>query len=220
MRALVSWSSGKDSAWALHVARQDRSAEIVGLLTTVNRTYDRVAMHGVRRELLQAQADAVGVPLYLVEIPRDCTEEEYEKLMLAALHLARNEGIEAVVFGDLFLENVRRQREQLLARAEVQPLFPLWRRSTSVLAMEMLDAGVVAHLTCVDPRLISANLAGRRWDRALIDALPPGADVCGENGEFHTFVCAGPMFSQPIPVTSGDIVARNGFIFADFLSKE
>jgi uncharacterized protein (TIGR00290 family) len=217
MKALVSWSSGKDSAWALHIARRELKVEVVGLLTTVNRRYERVAMHAVRRELLEAQAAAVGLPLWPVEIRDACTHDEYDGLMRAAIDGARSEGVEAIVFGDLFLQDVRRYREEQLAAAAVQPLFPLWARPTRALATEMLAAGLVAKVTCVDPRLISASLAGRSWDSAFIDALPPTADPCGENGEFHTFVCAGPMFTRQIPIKSGEVVTRDGFVFADLL---
>ena len=217
LKALVSWSSGKDSAWALHVVRREQPVEIVGLLTTINRTYERVAMHAVRRELLEAQASAAALPLWPVEIPYPCSHEEYDGQMRSALVDARIEGIDAVVFGDLFLEDVRRYREEQLARAMMQPVFPLWRRPTDALADEMLAGGLVARVTCVDPRLIPAEFAGRTWDSEFIAALPPGADPCGENGEFHTFVSAGPMFSRPIPITSGETVARDGFVFADLL---
>ena len=217
MKALVSWSSGKDSAWALHVVRRQPTVEVVGLLTTINRKHARVAMHGVRRELLEAQAAAAGLPLWPVEIPDPCSHEDYEEAMLVAIKAARSEGVGAMVFGDLFLEDVRRYREQQLAEEGVQPLFPLWGHPTRALATEMLAAGVVAHITCVDPRLVSSSRAGDLWDDAFIADLPPSADPCGENGEFHTFVSAGPMFSRPIQIVAGQTVTRDGFVFADLL---
>jgi uncharacterized protein (TIGR00290 family) len=216
-RVLLSWSSGKDSAWALHELRRAGDVEVVGLLTTLSEPHDRVAMHAVRRPLLEAQAAAAGLPLWPVPIPSPCSNAEYEAAMEAALARARAEGVEAVAFGDLFLEDVRRYREEKLAPTGVRPLFPLWGRPTTALAREMLAAGTVAHLTCVDPRQVPAGLAGRRWDATLLAELPPAADSCGERGEFHTFVSAGPMFTAPLAVRVGDVVERDGFVFADLL---
>ncbi len=221
-RVLLAWSSGKDSAWALHVLRQaaarDPAApQVAGLLTTVNATHQRVAMHAVRRELLAAQARAADLPLREVPIPSPCSNAQYEQAMGAAMAAARAEGLTHVAFGDLFLEDIRRYREQKLAGTGLAPLFPLWGRPTRALAEEMLDAGVVAHLTAVDPRQVPSALAGRRWDRALLAELPPAADPCGENGEFHTFVSAGPMFAAPLAVRAGEVVTRDGFTFADVL---
>ncbi len=221
-RVLLAWSSGKDSAWALQVLRQAAARDpaaprVTGLLTTVNATHQRVAMHAVRRELLAAQARAVGLPLVEVPIPSPCSNAQYEEAMGAAMAAAREQGVTHVAFGDLFLEDIRRYREQKLAGTGIAPLFPLWGRPTRALAGELLDAGVVAHLTAVDPRQVPAALAGRRWDRALLAELPPAADPCGENGEFHTFVSAGPMFSAPLAVRVGEVVQRDGFAFADLL---
>jgi uncharacterized protein (TIGR00290 family) len=216
-RILLSWSSGKDSAWALHELRRAGDVEVVGLLSTLSEPYDRVAMHAVRRSLLDAQARAAGLPLWPVTLPSPCSNEAYEAAMGAALVRARAEGVEAIAFGDLFLEDVRRYREEKLAPTGIHPLFPLWGRPTAALAQEMLAAGVVAHLTCVDPRQIPGALAGRRWDAALLAELPPTADPCGERGEFHTFVSAGPMFAAPLGVRTGEIVERDGFVFADLL---
>jgi len=221
-RTLLAWSSGKDSAWSLHVMRQaaarDPSApRVVGLLTTVNATHDRVAMHAVRRPLLAAQAAAAGLPLHEVEIPWPCTNADYERAMGAAMDRARADGIEHVAFGDLFLEDIRRYREEKLAGTGITPLFPLWGQPTAALAQQMLAGGLIAHLTAVDPRQVPGALAGRRWDAALIAELPPSADPCGENGEFHTFVSAGPMFTAPIAVRVGEVVERDGFVFADVL---
>jgi len=216
-KCLVSWSSGKDSAWALHVLRCEGRVDVVGLLTTMSEPYDRIAMHGVRRELLVAQAGAAGLPLVAVDLPMPCSNEQYESRMAAAIARARTEGIECIAFGDMFLEDVRRYREDRLAGTGIEPLFPLWKRPTAGVAHEMLAAGVRAWVTCLDPRRVPASLAGRAWDASLLDDLPADADPCGENGEFHTFVSAGPMLARPIPVLSGDVVERDGFVFADFI---
>jgi uncharacterized protein (TIGR00290 family) len=223
MRTWLSWSTGKDSAWALHVLRSRpawREVEVAGLLTTFNAVHDRVAMHAVRRELARAQARAAGLPLIEVELPSPCPNEAYEELMAGVCARATAEGIEAMAFGDLFLEEVRAYRERQLAPTPLAPLFPLWKSDTRVLASEMLDAGLCAILTAVDPRQVDGRLAGRFFDRALLAELPPGADPCGENGEFHTFACAGPMFAQPIGVRAGEVVERDGFVFADLVPAE
>lgn len=214
-RALLAWSSGKDSAWTLHVLRQQGAVDVVGLLTTVNAAAGRVAMHAVREELLRRQAEACGLPLVTVPIPSPCTNEEYERAMSAVMAQARTDGITAVAFGDLFLEDVRRYREERLAGTGVDPLFPLWGRETRALAGEMLDGGLRARLTCVDPRQVDRALVGREYDRRLVAELPPGADPCGERGEFHTFAYAGPMFDGPIAIAGGEVVERDGFVFAD-----
>ncbi len=220
LRTLLSWSSGKDSAWSLHVLRQRQDVEVVGLLTTVNEAYDRVAMHAVRRELLQAQADAARLPLWSLPIPNPCTNEEYEARMREMVRRAVAEGVRAMAFGDLFLEDIRAYREQNLAGTGLQPLFPLWQEPTPLLAHTMLAAGVRASVTCVDPRQISAAFAGRAWDEQFLNDLPASADPCGERGEFHTFVSAGPMFRSPISVTAGEVVERDGFVFADLLLQQ
>jgi len=214
-RALVSWSSGKDSAWALHVLRQRAEVEVVGLLSTISTTYDRVSIHGVRRSLLAAQAAAAGVPLVEVPLPSPCPNDVYEKEMMRALAGARREGVEAIAFGDLFLADVRRYRERMLDGTGLRPLFPLWERDTRALAEEMLAAGVEAWVTCVDTRQVPAALAGARWNAAFLAALPAAADPCGERGEFHTFVAAGPMLARPVAVRPGAIKPRDGFVFAD-----
>jgi len=218
-RAWMSWSSGKDSALALHEARSRGDVEIVALLTTVNETHARVAMHAVRESLLEAQAAAVGLPLVKVSIPSPCSNEVYEERIGEAMARARAEGVSEVVFGDLFLEDIRAYREKQLATVAMRARFPLWGRPTAALAREMIDVGLEAVLTCVDPRALPARFAGRRFDRALLDELPPTVDPCGEKGEFHTFACAGPMFAAPIAVETGEIVERDGFVFADVLLK-
>jgi uncharacterized protein (TIGR00290 family) len=215
--AWMSWSSGKDSARALHEVRTAGSVEVVGLLTTVNSTADRVAMHGVRRALLEAQAAAVGLPLQVVELPWPCPDGIYEERMTAALDQGRQVGIGAVVFGDLYLEDVRAYREQALEGTGVMPVFPLWGRPTDELAGELLSLGFRAIVTCVDLAQAPGELAGRWYDEALLADLPAGADPCGENGEFHTVVVDGPGFSHPIEVERGVVVEREGFVFADVI---
>jgi uncharacterized protein (TIGR00290 family) len=215
-RALLSWSSGKDSAWALH-KMQGQGVEIAGLLTTFNHDADRVAMHAVRRTLVEAQAAAAGLPLRSVELPWPCSNEQYEALMAEACRSAVAEGFEAVVFGDLFLRDVRAYRERALSGSGLAPLFPLWEIPTRALAHEMIRKGLRARITCVDKKALDASFAGREFDPALLDDLPASADPCGENGEFHTFAYAGPMFSRPIPVAAGELRDADGFVFADLL---
>lgn len=205
-KALLAWSSGKDSAWALHTILQRGEFEIVALLTTVNRDHQRVAMHAVRESLLEAQAAATGLPLVKVMIPSSCPNEIYEKAMGEAMLRARADGVSHVIFGDLFLEDIRAYREKQLASCRMTPVFPLWRQDTRHLAEEMLAGGLSAFLTCIDPRKLDRGFAGRRFDADLLAALPSSLDPCGENGEFHTFACAGPMFRSPIPVAVGEIV--------------
>jgi uncharacterized protein (TIGR00290 family) len=215
MRTLLSWSSGKDSAWALHVLRADPRVEVAGLLTTVNAEARRVAMHAVREELLDRQAAALGLPVVTLGIPSPCSNEEYDAVMRSAVARVRAEGIEAIAFGDLYLEDVRRYREERLRETGIAPIFPLWKRPTAALAREMVDAGLRAVLTSVDPRRLDRSFVGRTFDAALLADLPPDVDPCGENGEFHTFVFAGPMFPSPLDVETGPIVERDGFVFAD-----
>lgn len=215
MKLLLSWSSGKDSAWALHVLRQDPAVHVVGLLTTFNEAADRVAMHAVRRTVVEAQAAAAGLPLWPVMIPSPCPNEIYEERMRAALDRAREEGVGGVAFGDLFLEDVREYRESRMAGTGIRPLFPLWGRPTRELAGEMIAAGLRARITCVDPRKLDRSYAGREFDSALLDSLPEDIDPCAERGEFHTCCYAGPMFDGPLALDSGDVVERDGFVFAD-----
>ena len=214
-RVLVSWSSGKDSAWMVHVLRAAAGGEIGGLLTSFNVEAGRVSMHAVRRALVEAQAAALGLPLTAIPLPYPCSNEIYEARMREAVTAAVAAGYTHVAFGDLFLEDVRRYREERLAGSGLEPLFPLWGRPTPALAREMVTGGLRATLTCVDPRQLDASFAGRAFDAALLDALPPAVDPCGERGEFHTFAWDGPMFARPVPVTRGEVVTRDGFVFQD-----
>lgn len=216
-RSWLAWSSGKDSAWALHTVRQRGDLEVVALLTTMNRTYRRVAMHAVREELLELQAAAAGLPLIKVQIPSPCSNEVYEAAMAQAMSRARADGVRHVIFGDLFLEDIRAYREKQLAACGMAPVFPLWRRDTRALAGEMLAGGLDAYISCVDPKRLDSSFAGRQFSASFLNDLPPGVDPCGENGEFHTFANAGPMFRTPIRVLNGEVVERDGFVFADLL---
>jgi len=216
-RVLVSWSSGKDSAWTLHRLRQEPGVEVGALLTTFNAAAERVAMHAVRADLVRAQADAAGLPLWEVPLPSPCPNAEYEARMADAVRRARAEGFTHVAFGDLFLEDVRRYREQRMAGSGLEPLFPLWGLNTAELAREVIAAGVRAILTCVDPRQLAPAFAGRDYDAQLLADLPEGIDPCGERGEFHSFVWAGPMFRAAVPVVRGVTVERDGFVFADLI---
>jgi uncharacterized protein (TIGR00290 family) len=216
-RALLSWSSGKDSAWSLHVLRQQREYEIAGLLTTINAAADRVAMHAVRRELVEAQAASAGLPLWTLPLPWPCSNADYERTMREACARAVAEGIAAIAFGDLFLEEIRAYREKQLRNTGLQPLFPLWGLPTRALAEDMIAGGLRARLTCVDPKVLPSEFAGREFDLQLLHDLPPNIDPCGENGEFHTFCYAGPMFRAPIAIRSGEVVQRDGFCFRDLL---
>jgi uncharacterized protein (TIGR00290 family) len=219
-KALLSWSSGKDSAWALHLLRR-QDVELVGLLTTINQQFERVAMHAVRTELLRAQADAAGLPLWEVPLPWPCSNADYEAAMSRAIERARAQGVSVMAFGDLFLEDIRAYREQKLSGTGIRPIFPVWGLPTDQLAKDMITGGLQARLTCVDPKQLPGSFAGRAFDAALLAELPGGVDPCGERGEFHTFTHAGPMFQRSIGIAAGDVVERDGFVFADFtLAKE
>jgi uncharacterized protein (TIGR00290 family) len=220
-KALLSWSSGKDGAWALHELRQRGQVEVVGLVTTFNEAFHRVAMHGVRMELVQAQADVARLPLWSVPLPWPCTNAVYEERMRGIVERARAEGVTAFAFGDLFLEDIRAYREQRLAGTGLAPLFPLWGTpdDTPALASAMITAGLCATLACVDPKHLNPAFVGQEFDAALLASLPPGVDPCGERGEFHTFCHAGPMFDSPIPIRVGETVERDGFYFTDLLPK-
>jgi uncharacterized protein (TIGR00290 family) len=216
LKTLLSWSSGKDSAWALHTLRNDPRYEVVGLVTTINRVADRVAMHAVRTELLRCQAEAVGVPLRMIEIPSPCSNDEYEAAMGACVAQAVAEGIDCFAFGDLFLEDIRAYREQKLAGSGITPIFPIWGIDTAQLARDMIASGLRASITCIDPRVMPRKFAGRDFDLSL----PAGVDPCGERGEFHTFAYDGPMFQAPVAISTGEIVERDGFVFADLLPSD
>lgn len=216
MKTLLAWSSGKDSAWALHRLRQ-QGVPVAALLTTINESADRVAMHGVRRQLLEAQAESAGLPLWVVRLPWPCTNQDYESRMAEACAKAVAEGFDTIAFGDLYLRDVRQYRERQLAGTGLQPLFPLWELPTASLAREMIAAGLRARLSCVDSKLLDAGFAGREFDLALLQDLPAAVDPCGENGEFHTFAYDGPMFRPPVRVESGEIRHVDGFVYADLL---
>lgn len=228
-RVLLSWSGGKDSAWALHLLRQQPEYEVAGLLTTVNQHFGRVAMHGFRERLLELQAEAAGLPLWSIPLPWPCSNEVYERLMGDACARAVADGIEAIAFGDLFLEDIREYREAKLAGTGLRPLFPCWQIPTDQLAREMIASGLRAHLVCVNPKQLDRSFAGRLFDASLLADLPDGVDPCGERGEFHTFVSAGPVFessfaegglSRSIEVKRGETVERDGFVYADLLPAD
>lgn len=219
MKCLLSWSSGKDSAWALHVLRQRPDVEVVGLFTTLNERFDRVAMHGVRRTLLEAQSAAASLQLHVLPIPHPCPNEVYARIMGDFVSSQASAGIEAFAFGDLFLEDIRHYRETMMSGTGIAPIFPLWGLDTHQLARDMIAGGLTAHLVCIDPRKLERSLAGHAFDTALLSRLPLSVDPCGENGEFHTCVSAGPMFSSPISITLGETVEREGFVFRDLLTR-
>jgi uncharacterized protein (TIGR00290 family) len=219
-KTLLSWSTGKDAAWALNCLRQDADVELVGLVTTVNAAAERVAMHGVRRELLEAQAAAAGLPLFVLPLPSPCPNQVYEQIMGTFVARQVAAGVKAMAFGDLFLQDVRRYREAALAGSGMRPIFPLWGRPTAALARDMLAAGIGAYLSCIDSAQLPARLAGRAFDRDLLAELPSSVDPCGENGEFHTFVWGGPMFERPLSVEPGDLICRDGFVFCDLRPLE
>ncbi|MHB1435714.1 MAG: Dph6-related ATP pyrophosphatase [Thermoplasmata archaeon] len=214
-KVVVSWSSGKDSAFALGELLRGGEVEVVGLLTTITETFNRVSMHGVRESILEAQAAAMGLPLYKVQIPFPCPNSVYEARMAEVTRQLREQSVTHVAFGDLFLQDVRAYREEKMRSSGLAPLFPIWGRPTRALALEMIDQGLDATLVCVDPRKIPGTLAGRRFDRSLLADLPADADPCGEHGEFHTCVTAAPFFAHPIRVRPGPVVARDGLVFAD-----
>jgi uncharacterized protein (TIGR00290 family) len=218
-RVALSWSSGKDSAWSLHLLRQDPGIEVVALVTTLNEEFDRVAMHAVRRELLELQAESVGIPLWTVPLPWPCSNEQYEARMRDLCRRAINEGVQAMAFGDLFLADIRAYREKQLAGTGLEPLFPVWQIPTAQLASEMVEADLKAKITCVDPRVLPAEFAGRNFDAQFLKDLPGTVDPCGENGEFHSFVYQAPGFRHPIDVAVGERVERDGFVFADVIHK-
>jgi uncharacterized protein (TIGR00290 family) len=216
-KALISWSSGKDSAFALHEARRAGEFEIVGALTTVTETFDRVSIHGVRRQILLAQCEAAGLAPRIVPIPYPCPNEIYEQRIGEAVAQAVGEGINHIIFGDLYLADIRAYREQKLDGTGIMPVFPLWQRPTLPLAHAMIASGMEAYLATVDLKKLPAEFAGRKFDARLLADLPEGIDPCGENGEFHSCVVAGPMFSQPLAVTPGERVERDGYAYCDLV---
>lgn len=217
-RMVLAWSSGKDSAWMLHVLRQADDYELVGLLTTINNAFDRVAMHAVRSELVAAQARAAELDLIQVQIPWPCSNKDYEQAMSRALTgIKRDYGVTHIAFGDLFLQDVRAYREERLRGTGFTPVFPLWQQPTNRLSREMISNGLKAIITCVDPGKLPPEFAGRDYDDSLLRKLPAGVDPCGENGEFHSYAYCGPMFNASIPIETGEIVARDGFVFADIV---
>lgn len=219
-KTLLSWSSGKDSAWSLHLLRQRDDVEVVGLFTTVNAVFQRVAMHGVRLELLERQAEAVGLPLEILNIPYPCSNLQYESAMKDFVERSHEIGIACMAFGDLFLQDIRAYREANLKDTGITPLFPLWEIPTTRLARQMVSEGLRAYLTCVDPKKLSAQFAGREFGLSLLNELPESVDPCGEYGEFHTFAVDGPMFRKPVGVHIGEVVERDGFVFADLTGVE
>lgn len=219
-RVLLSWSSGKDSAWCLHLLRREPDIEVAGLLTTFNDAFDRVAMHAVRRELVVAQSEAAGVPLWPVPLPWPCSNADYERIMAGVCERAVSSDIHAIAFGDLFLRDIRGYRERQLAGTRLEPMFPLWELPTNSLARDMIAGGLRGRITCVDPARLPARFAGREFDMQLLADLPAGCDPCGENGEFHTFVYDGPMFRRPVPIAGGEVVERDGFVFADLMRPD
>jgi len=214
-RVALSWSSGKDSAWSLHTLRQQAEHEVVALVTTINMEYERVAMHAVRRQLVMAQAEAAGLPLIEVPIPNPCSNADYEAAMRKLIDELKLQDVDTMAFGDLYLQDIRDYREDRLKGTGITPLFPLWQRPTRALAHTMIDGGLKAVLTCVDPKQLAPEFSGRFFDEQLLRDLPETVDPCGENGEFHSFVFDGPMFHRPLNIDVGDTVERAGFYFTD-----
>jgi uncharacterized protein (TIGR00290 family) len=218
-KTLLSWSSGKDSAWALHILRRQPDIEVIGLFCTVNHEFGRVAMHAVRVELLQRQAEQAGLPVQLIPIPNPCSDSEYEAIMRDFIEEAKQQGVECFAFADLFLEDIRRYREANLAGTGISPIFPLWGIPTKQLSREMVNNGLRARITCIDPKHLTSDFAGQEYDISFLDRLPANVDPCGENGEFHTFAFDGPMFTEEVSLMVGETVSRDGFIFTDLLPE-
>jgi len=214
-KTLMSWSSGKDSAWALHQLQQDPTIEVTGLFCTITGEFKRATMHAVRVELLKQQAQSIGLPLELIEIPYPCSNDAYGEIMGKFIEKAKQANIQCIAFGDLFLEDVRNYRQEKLAGTDIEPIFPLWNIPTNELAQQMLDGGLKTVITCVDPKQISKDFVGREYCQSFLNDLPQTADPCGEKGEFHSFVFDGPMFNHPIDISLGEVVERDGFIFID-----
>jgi uncharacterized protein (TIGR00290 family) len=216
-KTLLSWSSGKDSAWTLHTLRQQSDLEIAGLMTTMNQLYQRVAIHAVRRELLQRQAEAVGLPLHIIDLPYPCSNSQYEAAMEKFIEQCQLQGIERMAFGDLFLADIKEYREAKLSGTGITPLFPIWLKPTGEFAREMISGGLRAVVTCVDPNQLPASFAGREFNEEFLSTLPERVDPCGERGEFHTFAFDGPMFIKPVDIEVGEVTERDGFVYADVL---
>jgi len=214
---LLSWSSGKDSAYALHLLLKDPTINLVGLFTTVNKKFDRVAMHATRIKILKQQADACGLPIHIIEIPSPCSNKEYERIMLEFITIIKKDNIDTVAFGDLYLEDIRDYRIKQMQGTDIEPIFPCWGIDTKELSKRIIDIGIKANITCIDPKQISTDFAGHAFNQNLLNALPDGVDPCGENGEFHTFVYDSPDFKNPIKIKKGKTIERDGFIFTDWL---
>jgi len=219
-KTLLSWSSGKDSAWALHILRQQPDVEVVGLFCTINQEVERVVMHEVRVELIHQQSQNVGLPIQLISIPRPCSSSEYGTIMKSFVEQAKQQGIECFAFGDLFLEDVRMYREAKLADTGITPIFPLWGMPTEKLSKEMVRSGLRAIITCVDPKHLPSDFAGQEYGESFLERLPANIDPCGEYGEFHSFAFDGPMFNKPVNISIGETVSRDGFIFTDVLPEQ
>lgn len=219
-KVLLSWSSGKDSAWALHVLRQQSEIEVVGLFSTYNAEFDRVAMHAVRLELVKNQAKHAGLPIQLIPIPNQCTDEEYAAIMTEFIEQVKEQGIDQIAFGDLYLEDIRNYRIESLQGTGIKPIFPIWGIPTDELAQTMVSSGLRAQITCIDPKQLSPEFAGQEFNATLLEYLPINVDPCGENGEFHSFAFAGPMFEKPVPIVVGETVTRGGFVFTDVFPAE
>lgn len=218
-KAAISWSSGKDSCYALYLLEKTGLYDFIYLVTTVTASYGRVSMHGVREELLEKQSESLGIPLLKVEIPPNCTNETYERKMSEAMERLRSEGVEYMAFGDIFLQDIKEYRENRLKGTGIQPLFPLWGKETGKLAEEIIEAGIHARITCIDPSKVSDDIAGLDFDYQLLAKLPESVDPCGENGEFHSFVHAAPMFENQLKIRNGETVERDGFVFTDILQE-
>lgn len=219
-KTVVSWSTGKDSAWATYQLQSRDDIELVGCLCTINQEFQRTAMHAVRVELLKAQAAALQLPLTIIELPFPCSNEQYQLIMGDATQTLIDQGVECLSFGDLFLEDIRQYRIDNLKSTGIEPIFPLWLMPTDQLAKNMIEGGLKTVITCVDPKQLDASFAGRLFDQSFLDDLPDGVDPCGENGEFHSFVYDGPMFKKAINIQVGEVVERDGFVFADVLQAE
>jgi len=219
-KTLLSWSSGKDSAWALHVLRLQHDIEVVGLFCTFNKKFERGAMHAVRSELICQQAESIGLPLQLIPIPDPCSDSEYKRIMANFIEQVKSQGIDTIAFGDLFLEEIRSYREESLVGTGITPLFPIWGIPTNELSKEMINSGLRAKITCIDPKYLPAEFAGHEYDSTFLEQIPDAIDPCGEKGEFHSFAYDGPMFKNKLNISVGETVTRDGFVYTDLLPEE